>query len=945
MAMQPYTGASSSSMVSLKKYDVFISFRGEDTRTKFTSHLYVALSKKFPTFIDEKELKKGDGISSALMKAIEESYVSVVIFSEDYASSKWCLNELVKILECKRERGQIVIPVFYEVDPSHVRNQRGSYRQAFEKHERDLKHNKDKLQKWRNALRETANLSGWHFQNDRTESTFIKDIVEDVLKKLNRKLPFEVNKEIVGIEKKYEEIELLLKIGSTDVRTLGLWGMGGIGKTTLAKDLYVNMCSQFDLHCFIGNVREESIRCGLNVVRNKLLTTLLELKHYAPYVETPIFKRKLACEKSLIVLDDVATLEQAENLNNICLGPGSRVIVTTRDKQIFSNPLALKVLEMGRTIVNEASPKDPGRRSRLWNSEDVCDVLKYNKGTEVVEVISFNINTSKTEDLSLSSDSFRSMINLRYLYITYHVHFPKGLEWLSDKLRMANSKLRKLWDGVQNLDNLMMIDLEYSEDLIEIPDLSRAPNLQIVHLSCCWSLRQLHPSVLTRSKLRELDLSHCSKIKSLKTDIHSKSLKVLNLSNCYSLVEFSVTSEEMTWLSLKGTAVHEFPSWMWRNSKLIHLNLSECKKLKIVRKKLSTDLGLRSLTYLNLLGCTEISTLNLWFILDGMPSLKDLVLRRCCNLETLPNNIENNSLLEILNLDECSKLKSLPKLPTSLKQLTAVNCTYLDTNILHRFHFSKDSDTGFKKEYDPLKVCYLPGGQVPCEFDYQTTKASIDIPPIPKSGLCGFIFCIVLSKGLINFRQQRVDCTIYEHGKEILYLKELFVIHDTFGNGEAETLILDHVFLCSWSGDNYNLVNMGNESDHYNLSFEFNHLDPKGMYYHYGMEEWSSKGIKGCGVFPVYALKHNGVEIVELQSSAQFSHESDIDESEIDENVEDDSESDRVEIVELQFTSSAQVSDESDQHLKFDIDDSQNQSSTDENENEHQQINIPYYSI
>ncbi|WJX38945.1 non-specific serine/threonine protein kinase [Trifolium repens] len=903
--------------------------------------------------------------------------------------------------------------------------------------------------------------------------------------------------------------------------------MGGIGKTTLAKDLYVNMCSQFDLHCFIGNVREESIRCGLNVVRNKLLTTLLELKHYAPYVETPIFKRKLACEKSLIVLDDVATLEQAENLNNICLGPGSRVIVTTRDKQIFSqfdecliyevegldknnslqlfcwhafrtkhakdgyealleraigycggNPLALKVLgasfrikskevweseleklkeipnrkiqdvlrlsfddldrtqqdifldiacffgskasnihyshngyltdileackffavsgidvlvnnalitrnddddsiemhdllvEMGRTIVNEASPKDPGRRSRLWNSEDVCDVLKYNKGTEVVEVISFNINTSKTEDLSLSSDSFRSMINLRYLYITYHVHFPKGLEWLSDKLRylhwdafplkslpstfcaeklvvlrMANSKLRKLWDGVQNLDNLMMIDLEYSEDLIEIPDLSRAPNLQIVHLSCCWSLRQLHPSVLTRSKLRELDLSHCSKIKSLKTDIHSKSLKVLNLSNCYSLVEFSVTSEEMTWLSLKGTAVHEFPSWMWRNSKLIHLNLSECKKLKIVRKKLSTDLGLRSLTYLNLLGCTEISTLNLWFILDGMPSLKDLVLRRCCNLETLPNNIENNSLLEILNLDECSKLKSLPKLPTSLKQLTAVNCTYLDTNILHRFHFSKDSDTGFKKEYDPLKVCYLPGGQVPCEFDYQTTKASIDIPPIPKSGLCGFIFCIVLSKGLINFRQQRVDCTIYEHGKEILYLKELFVIHDTFGNGEAETLILDHVFLCSWSGDNYNLVNMGNESDHYNLSFEFNHLDPKGMYYHYGMEEWSSKGIKGCGVFPVYALKHNGVEIVELQSSAQFSHESDIDESEIDENVEDDSESDRVEIVELQFTSSAQVSDESDQHLKFDIDDSQNQSSTDENENEHQQINIPYYSI
>jgi hypothetical protein len=105
---------------------------------------------------------------------------------------------------------------------------------------------------------------------------------------------------------------------------------------------------------------------------------------------------------------------------------------------------------------------------------------------------------------------------------------------------------------------------------------------------------------------------------------------------------------------------------------------------------------------------------------------------------------------------------------------------------------------------------------------------------------------------------------------------------------------------------------MGNESDHYNLSFEFKHLDPKRVYYPEGMEEWSSKGIKGCGVFPVYGLEHRRVEIVELQSSSQFSHESDIDESE----------SDRVDIVELKFTFSAQVSDESDQHLKFDIDDS-----------------------
>ena len=158
------------------------------------------------------------------------------------------------------------------------------------------------------------------------------------MKKLNCRHPFEVNKELVGIQKKYEETELLLKIGSNDVRTLGLWGMGGTGKITLAKDLYAKLCCQFEHHCFLENVREESIRCGLRAVRSKLFSTLLELHLDSPYVETPMLLRKLACERNFTVLDDVATLEQAENFNigNNCLGQGSRIMVTTRDKQICS---------------------------------------------------------------------------------------------------------------------------------------------------------------------------------------------------------------------------------------------------------------------------------------------------------------------------------------------------------------------------------------------------------------------------------------------------------------------------------------------------------------------------------------------------------------------------------------------------------------------------------
>lgn len=154
--------SSSSSLVSLKKYDVFLSFRGEDTRKNFTSHLYDALiRKKVETFMDDNELQKGDDISPSLIKAIEESDISIVIFSQDYASSKWCLNELIKILQCKNDMGQIVIPVFYNIDPSHIRKQTESYQRAFAKHEQDMKLNKDMLQKWKAALSVSANLVGF----------------------------------------------------------------------------------------------------------------------------------------------------------------------------------------------------------------------------------------------------------------------------------------------------------------------------------------------------------------------------------------------------------------------------------------------------------------------------------------------------------------------------------------------------------------------------------------------------------------------------------------------------------------------------------------------------------------------------------------------------------------------------------------------------------------
>ena len=157
--------SSSSSIVSQAKHDVFLSFRGEDTRHTFTSHLYAALCRKnIDTFLDDELIKKGDTLSPTLLAAIEGSKISVIIFSENYASSTWCLDEIDKIIECKNTKGHIVIPVFYHIDPSNVRKQSGSYEDAFVKHE---KNNQLKVQKWRIALREAANLAGWDSSNIR----------------------------------------------------------------------------------------------------------------------------------------------------------------------------------------------------------------------------------------------------------------------------------------------------------------------------------------------------------------------------------------------------------------------------------------------------------------------------------------------------------------------------------------------------------------------------------------------------------------------------------------------------------------------------------------------------------------------------------------------------------------------------------------------------------
>ena len=150
------------------RWDVFLSFRGEDTRFKFTSHLYAALDRHgIQTFKDDPELHSGEVISDALIQAIRDSRTYVVVLSENYASSGWCLDELVEIYNSYKAIKRLVIVVFYNIDPSVVRHQTGRFKEAFEKHQARSGDGVEKVNKWRFTLTQVSHFSGYHISENR----------------------------------------------------------------------------------------------------------------------------------------------------------------------------------------------------------------------------------------------------------------------------------------------------------------------------------------------------------------------------------------------------------------------------------------------------------------------------------------------------------------------------------------------------------------------------------------------------------------------------------------------------------------------------------------------------------------------------------------------------------------------------------------------------------
>ncbi|XP_042477142.1 disease resistance protein L6-like isoform X2 [Macadamia integrifolia] len=190
--------ASSSSSGSFT-YDVFLNFRGEETRNNFTGFLHNAMKREgINVFIDSEGLWGGEEIKSALLQAIKQSKISIPVFSEGYADSKWCLMELVEIVRCHTSNGQKILPIFLDVDPRDVRNQKGSFEESFQKH--NGKFDAQTIKSWREALSVVGGLSGYHLkQVNMNQPELVKLVVDWALSELSSNCLAEV-KNPIGCE-------------------------------------------------------------------------------------------------------------------------------------------------------------------------------------------------------------------------------------------------------------------------------------------------------------------------------------------------------------------------------------------------------------------------------------------------------------------------------------------------------------------------------------------------------------------------------------------------------------------------------------------------------------------------------------------------------------------------------------------------------------------------
>ncbi|XVF81815.1 hypothetical protein PTKIN_Ptkin15bG0186300 [Pterospermum kingtungense] len=734
--------SSSSSRSRDSEYQIFLSFRGGDTRLNFTAFLLQALEDKgLNVFFDEKKLTFGDKLNPELLAAIEASKIAVIVLSEDYASSNSCLLELSKIMECNATNGLLVVPIFYHVDPSDVRHIGGTFKASFYEHEkigwkdafikcfafivggalRDSfderqKRKLDEVKRWKDAFTEVGKLKGCHIKkgdtSERTEPEHIEKIVQDAIDKLNCMSSYE-SRGLVGIYNQVEVIKSKLCIGEEDIRIVGIWGMGGIGKTTVAEVVFNEVRSEFRRCCFLHNVSEKSKKSGgVESLRNQLLSELLKDENLpidTPRVVSTVIQDRLRQKRALIVLDDVSDLSQLGNLfvGRDQFGSGSRIIVTSRDRRVLRNIVHIIHDMQGlnyRDSLQLFSQHAFQRNAPPSDFEDLSEsIVECIKGIPLALIVLGQALYGETPDYwrgqlnnlkQFPNQEIDTALRISFDRLDDHQKnifldiacFFKGFDKEHVIKLLDDSYRGAALCGISDLENKALLTIAqgnklWMHDLIQVMGWNIAGEKPIGERTRVWTSDDAsevldHERENTALKGIFLDTSQILDPMQLASNVFTRmrNLRFVNFYNppyspdgnrTLSLDTLDYFPDRLKYLSWEYYPLQSLPS-NFKPKNLVELRLPDSSVTQIWEG----TKDLENLRVINLKRCKNLTEIP---DLSRAKNLRRLSIDGCESLVKLPSMTHLESLEPNFHVNLCSNLKEFPELPLHLKRLKLCN--------------------------------------------------------------------------------------------------------------------------------------------------------------------------------------------------------------------------------------------------------------------------------
>ncbi|XP_059644291.1 disease resistance protein L6-like [Cornus florida] len=704
------------------EYEVFLSFRGPDTRYIFTDYLYTNLdSVGVRTFRDDTEIRKGEKFGPALLTAITESRISIPIFSQEYASSKWCLMELAKMVECNRDTGQLILPIFYKVTPDEVKHQPAgsTYEEAFVQHTNNF--GESKVEEWKEALTEVGAREGWEVkkQADRYEGELIKIIVQTVLLELKKNYMFLTDK-LIGIDHHENEMMKLLNVGSNDVRIVGICGLGGIGKTTIAKFIYNKLLQKFTCRSFLQNVRESEQRDGLVSLQKQLLAETLNWHPYISNVDSGIniIRDRFIRKKVLLVLDDVTQRSQFDGLvgKRSWFGPGSTIIVTARYKHVLEaleikdtyeppfmdSEQSLQLFSMhafrrtfppeeyisiSRQIVSTAAGLPLtlevigsflslfGKTETSW--KDTLEKLKKVPPKEVLNTLMISYQALGHEQKQIFLDIACLFVGMDKTYLFYmwdacgyHPEIEINVLCLMSLVKMEDDNVLWMHDQLRDLGR----DIVRQENFDNPEKRSRVWD----HEEALQILKQRRG----REVVEALNLDFESGSQPCFTNeefVGLEKLRYLRLDGVKLVGDFKNHFSRLRWLNWRGCPPHFEPT---------NFHLENLVVLDLSQSDITEDwMGWRQMKMANKLKVLVLASCALRRTpdLSTYKSLERLILRGCVSLIEIDRSIGDLRNLKVLNISG-THIRNLPDEIWGLENLEvidATDCYYLKRDILN----------------------------------------------------------------------------------------------------------------------------------------------------------------------------------------------------------------------------------------------------------------------